>query len=181
MILLNLEVLNKLVNGVSKEESRYYLNGIHIYDKDGSRYYEATDGHIAIRAVAPIEEDNLTDDYIIKMQSAVKSKLSQCELVIADKDTAVLKCDKKEAFDIIDAQYPDIDGILVNECVYAEKYTIFDPDVLKKLVKVYGKNDILTQRPKMTDEKSPAQWEYEDNGIYYTVIVMPMRVKKGGE
>ena len=176
MILLNLEVMNKLVNGVSKEETRYYLNGIHIYDKEGSRIYESTDGHIAIRAIAPIEEDELNGDYIIKMQSAVKSKFCKCELVIADEETAVLKCDKKEAFDIIDGNFPSFDNILQNENVYAKDYTMFNPDIIKKLVKVYGSNDILCKRPIMRDKYSAAQWEFVIEDVSYIVMVMPMRV-----
>lgn len=178
MITLNLDVLNKMVNGVSTEASRYYLNGIHVYDKDGFRYYEATDGHVCFRAVTQIDGDALPGDYIIKMQSAIKSKLKTCELVLADEDTAVIKCDVKQAFDIIDATFPDVERIIPQNREFATQYTMFDPDLIKKLIKVYGCDQVLGLRPIMADSTCPAMWEWEDDGINYTALVMPRTVEK---
>lgn len=179
MITLNLEVMNKMVNGVSTEQLRYYLNGIHVYDKDGFRYYEATDGHICFRAVAQIDGDALPTDYIIKMQQAIKSKLPTCELVLADAETAVIKCDVKQAFDIIDGTFPDINNIIPQNREFATQYTMFGPDILKKLIKFYGSDDILGKRPIMSDCTCPALWEWEDNNVKYMAIVMPRRVGSG--
>lgn len=176
MIKLNLTVMNKLVNGVSKEPQRYWLNGIHVYDKDGGRYYEATDGHICFRAVTPIEDDALGGDYIIKMQSPIKSKLSTCELVIADSDTAVIKCDVKQAFDIIDGNYPDIDRIMPKNREFAKEYTAFAPAYLEKLEKCYGGMEVLSMRPIQESSSSCACWEWEDNDVKYTAILMPLRI-----
>lgn len=178
MITLNLEVMNKMVNGVSTEQSRYYLNGIHIYDKDGFRYYEATDGHVCFRAVAQIDGESLPAEYIIKMQQAIKSKLPTCELVLTDAETAVIKCDVKQAFDIIDGNFPNIDNIMPKNREFATQYTMFGPDILKKLIKFYGSEDILGKRPIMSDCTCPATWKWEDNGISYTALVMPRTVEK---
>lgn len=179
MITLNLDVLNKMVNGVSTEATRYYLNGIHVYDKDGFRYYEATDGHICFRAVAQIDGDPLPADYIIKMQQAIKSKLPTCELVLADAETAVIKCNVKQAFDIIDGTFPDINNIIPQNREFASQYTMFAPDILKKLIRFYGKDDVLSIRPYMETSNSPAMWEWEDNDVKYTALVMPRRVRDG--
>lgn len=178
MITLNLNVLNKMVNGVSKEATRYYLNGIHIYDKDGFRYYEATDGHVCFRAVTQVEGDALPGDYLIKMQQAIKSKLKTCELVLADEETAVIKCDVKQAFDIIDGNFPNIDNIMPKNREFATQYTMFGPDILKKLINFYGNDSILGKRPIMSDCTCPATWEWEDDGINYTALVMPRTVEK---
>lgn len=177
MILLNMNVMNKVVLGVSKEPTRYYLNGIHVYDKDGFRYYEATDGHICFRAIDQIEGDALEGDYIIKMKSAVKSKPKYAELVIADKDTAVIKADTKNAFDIIDAEYPEIDRIMPKNREFAKEYTMFQPDYLEKLMKAYGSMKILSETPIMEDCKAPAMWEWEDDYVQYTALLMPLRLE----
>ena len=178
MITLNLNVLNKMVNGVSKEATRYYLNGIHIYDKDGFRYYEATDGHVCFRAVDQIDGDALPGDHIIKMQQAIKSKLPTCELVLADAETAVIKCDVKQAFDIIDANFPNIDNIMPKNREFATQYTMFDPELIKKPLKVYGCDQILGIRPIMADSTCPAMWEWEDDGVKYTALITPRTVQK---
>ena len=178
MINLNLNVLNKMVNGVSKEITRYYLNGIHIYDKDGFRYYEATDGHICFRAVTQIDGDALPGDYIIKMQSAIKSKLKTCQLVLVDEETAVIKCDVKQAFDIIDATFPDIEKIIPQNREFAIQYTVFDPELIKKLIKVYGNYQILGKRPIMSDCTCPATWEWEEDSVKYTAVIMPLTMDK---
>ena len=171
--------MNKVVLGVSKDPARYYLNGIHVYDKDGFRYYEAADGHICFRARAidQIEGDALECDYIIKMQSVVKSQPKYAELVIADKDTAVIKADNKCAFDIIDADYPDVDRIIPKNREFAKEYTMFQPDYLEKLMKAYGSMKILSETPIMKDCKAPAMWEWEDDNVQYTALLMPLRVE----
>lgn len=176
MIKLNMIVLNKLVNGVSKEPTRYWLNGIHVYDKEGFRYYEATDGHICFRAVTQIEEDELNGDYILKIQAPIKSKCKDCELVFADSETAVIKADTKQAFDIIDGQYPDIDHIMPKNREFAKNYTAFDPDYLDKLYKCYGNTVVWAMRPIQENETAPACWEWEDNEVKYTALLMPLRI-----
>ena len=176
MIILNLNILNKMIHGVSKEATRYWLQGIHIFDREGLRYYESTDGHILFRATAPIKGDALPADYIIKMQSAIKSKCPECELVLADKETAVIKSDTKNAFDIIDGNFPPVDNIIIKNGEPAKEYAIFAPDLLEKLVKFHGEKKFICNRPIMNDCKSPAQWEWEDesNQIKYIAIIMPM-------
>ena len=174
MILLNMNVMNKVVLGVSKDPVRYYLNGIHVYDKDGFRYYEATDGHICFRAIDQIEGDALEGDYIIKMQSAVKSKPKYAKLVIADKDTAVIKADTKNAFDVIDGNYPDIDRIYPKNREFAKFYVAFQPEYMEKLKKVYGDIKILCKIPFMEDSRSSALWEWENDDTKYSAILMPL-------
>lgn len=44
-----LKVIQSTIGAVSKEVTRYYLNGIHIDDRDGFMMAEATDGHRLIR------------------------------------------------------------------------------------------------------------------------------------
>ena len=176
MYKLNLTTINKIVYGASKEPTRYWLNGIHIYDKDGFRYYEATDGHICFRAKDSIEGDTLPAEYIIKIQAPIKSKWKDCELVFADSETAVIKADTKQAFDIIDGQYPDIDHIMPKNREFAKEYTMFQPDYLEKLMKAYGSMKILSETPIMEDCKAPAMWEWEDDGVKYTALLMPLRI-----
>lgn len=177
MYKLNLTIINKIVCAVSKEPSRYYLNGIHVYDKDGFRYYEATNGHICFRVRDSIEEDALPAAYVIGIKSPIKTKIKYGELVLADKDTAVIKADTKCAFDIIDCTYPDIERIMPKNREFASEYTMFNPDYLEKLTIAFGRIDILQRRPIQEDRKSPALWEWEDDNSQYSALLMPLAVE----
>ena len=180
MYKLNMKILNKMVNGVSTDSVKYYLNGIHVYDKDGKRYYEATDGHVLFRAITYFDGDTLPQDYIIQMQKELKSKITECELVIADSTTAVIKADVKQAFDIIDGSFPEVERVIPKDRELAKEYTAFAIDILKKLEKFYGDSKIISTIPYMADKTAPALWEWTENGVDYTAGAMPMRVVEGG-
>lgn len=177
MYKLNLTIINKIVCAVSTKPSQYCLNGIHVYDKDGFRYYEATNGHICFRVRDSIEEDSLPADYIVEIKSPIKTKLKYGELVLADKDTAVIKADTKCAFDIIDCTFPDIEPLIPKNREFASEYTMFDPDYLEKLAKAFGSIGILQKRPIQENRKYPALWEWEDDNSQYSALLMPLAVE----
>lgn len=67
------KILKSCVPAMSKEESRSYLMGIHIFEKDGSLVYEATNGHLLISVVSKLEqEENITGLNIIVPDFLVK-------------------------------------------------------------------------------------------------------------
>lgn len=167
-----------MVLGVSTESNRYYLNGIHVFDRDGRRVYEATDGHVCFRAVADIDGDPLESDYILKIQTALKSKAPAQEMILADPDTVVLKSDIKLAVDVIDGTFPTVDNIIPKNREIATLYTAFDPDLTKKLVKFHGELNILNQRPIMEGDNCPAMWEFTEDGVDYMALIMPLKVEK---
>lgn len=56
---LDLKALKSCLPAMSKEESRFYLCGVHIFERDGIIIYEATNGHILVR----VESDQHNDDF----------------------------------------------------------------------------------------------------------------------
>ena len=42
---------------MSKEEARYYLKGVHIVERNGSIYYEATNGHVLVQVKSHLPQD----------------------------------------------------------------------------------------------------------------------------
>lgn len=51
-------LLRSCAPAMSTEETRYYLKGVHVFEKNGSLIYEATNGHILIRITASLEQEN---------------------------------------------------------------------------------------------------------------------------
>lgn len=51
-------LLRSCAPAMSNEETRYYLNGVHIFEKDGRLVYEATNGHMLVRITSFLEQEN---------------------------------------------------------------------------------------------------------------------------
>lgn len=54
---LDIKALKSCVPAMSKEETRYYLKGVHIVERAGVLFYEATNGHFLIRVESEIEQE----------------------------------------------------------------------------------------------------------------------------
>lgn len=64
---------------MSNEESRYYLKGVHIFERDGKVIYEATNGHFLIRVTSDMEQgeeckglDIILSDFMVNTLDASK-------------------------------------------------------------------------------------------------------------
>lgn len=56
---LDLIALKACMPAMSNDEARYYLCGVHIFEKEGVVFYEATNGHLVIR----VESEQPNEDY----------------------------------------------------------------------------------------------------------------------
>lgn len=50
--ILDTDILKACSFAMSKEETRYYLMGVHIFEKNGSLVYEATNGHWLVQVIS---------------------------------------------------------------------------------------------------------------------------------
>lgn len=169
MIILNLEILNNVIPATSNDDTRYYLKGVYIEDKDGIRHYTACDGHILFTQSEEIEGDALPRSIILGVTKPIKDRLYKAELVLVDDTTAVLKTSPKTACDLVDAEYPDYRRIIPTDREVAKQYAQFDPDFMKKLFKFIP--EAKTLAPYMENRKSPALWE-KDNKL---AVIMPIQ------
>lgn len=177
MLKVSLNLINAVVPAVSKEASRYYLNGVYIEDKDGFRHYTATNGHVLLTAREPVEGEPMESPMIVKIQKAIKTKFNHVDLQIVNKDTVLLFADSKLVFDVIDATYPEYERVIPADTTpKAESYAIFDPEYLEIINKFVGSK---TKRPLMETCQSAALWIVEDTkeGIVKKAVLMPMRAE----
>ena len=171
---LNCKLINEVLPAVSREESRYYLNGVFIEDVDGWRIYTATDGHILLTAKEAVIGETLEKPLVLKIKKPISCKrLVKGWLQIVDDYTAVITSDEKVAIDIIDCQYPDCRRVIPSDDTpTAKEYAIFDPDLLKIVNKFIG---CKHQVPLMGDRLAPAMWIAQEEDLVKKAILMPMR------
>lgn len=55
---LDLKALRSCSLAMSSDEARYYICGVHIFERDGAMIYEATNGHIAIRVESELQNED---------------------------------------------------------------------------------------------------------------------------
>lgn len=172
-IVLSCEAINLVLPAVSKDPAQFYLQGVHIEDKDDMRIYTACDGHILFRVKTPLDADDerLDKDYILKIEKPFGKKNFIADFIVIDEKTAVLKGFETKTAEIINAQYPDVSRVIPAENTPdAKEYAVFDPDLLKKVnTFLVGKN----YRPQMRDAQSPALWAKGN----MTAVLMPMMCK----
>lgn len=52
------QMLKVCAPAMSTEQTRYYLMGVHVFEKNGDIVYEATNGHFLIRCTSMLEQDD---------------------------------------------------------------------------------------------------------------------------
>ena len=169
MILLNLEILNNVIPATSNDDTRYYLKGVYIEDRDGFRHYTACDGHILFTQSEEIEGDALPRSIILGVTKPIKDKANLAELVLVDDTTAVLKTSPKTACDLVDTEYPDYRRIIPSDREVAKQYAQFEPEYMKKLFKFIPEAKGLA--PFMEHRQSAALWEQGNK----QAVIMPIR------
>lgn len=174
MVILNCEAINAVLLAVSKDPVRFFLQGVHIEDKDDIRIYTACDGYILLRVKTPLnaDEERLDKSYILKIEKPFGKKSFKASFVVVDEEIAVLTSNlEAKAAKILDAQYPDVSRVIpADDTPAAKEYAIFDPDLMKKVNTFLGGKGY---KPQMQDAQSPALWVKENR----TAVLMPMRCK----
>jgi DNA polymerase III sliding clamp (beta) subunit (PCNA family) len=56
---IDLKAVASCAPAMSTEETRYYLCGVHIFEREGKVIYESTNGHLLIQVQSEIEQDEM--------------------------------------------------------------------------------------------------------------------------
>ena len=119
-------LLRSCAPAMSTEETRYYLKGVHVFEKSGSLIYEATNGHMLIRVTASLEQEEdvaglnvIIPDFFVK--EIVKTSflkgfgvigLEYVDAVI-DGQTIILEMPEGTASNkLVDGTFPDCDNVM---------------------------------------------------------------------
>lgn len=173
-------------NATSKEETRYYLQGVMVEKCDGGVRLVATDGHILLRTDAegfcPEGQTIISADI---MEKAFKAKGNN-PWVYGDTETGIVQivdyapeesdhprlgvCE----FTVIDATFPDYTRV-IPEGKSGADCAQFDPNLIAKLHKagcVFGKD--YTMRLTANTSEAPMLVEY-DHAPQMIGVLMPRR------
>lgn len=127
---LDLNALKACIYSMSNEETRYYLMGVHIFERDGSVFYESTNGHMLVRVESELQNDEF--DYIglnITLPSFLCKELSKASIRkgFGVHDMVYVPCDVDETriniemidgiinYKLIDGTYLDTDKVIPKE------------------------------------------------------------------
>lgn len=106
------ELISIVAPFISTEETRYYLNGIHMT----ANHMEATDGHRLCRTVFDKEATEKLDVIIPRKACALLQKFSGPDLVLELAEKQMRMVAKTAAgrftFKLIDGTYPDVDRVI---------------------------------------------------------------------
>lgn len=123
---IDFKALKACSYAMSTEEARYYLMGVHIFEKSGQIVYEATNGHILIRVTSEIPQDQVYDGLNIILPAFLVKELSKKSILkgfgLADIDFAPCVVDETRIniemldglinFKLIDGTFPETDRVI---------------------------------------------------------------------
>ncbi len=134
---LDLRILKALAIIAGKDETRYYLKGVHLRAQGSALIAEATDGHIAAMIRTDAEIPAGFESSIIPLELLDKIKLNKrendCVLAIVGQDVAITYDRATYSEKLLDGTFPRLAGVLPSELsgVTAQ----FNPDLISRFLK----------------------------------------------
>lgn len=177
-MIIDINAFNAVQPAISKDPTRWRLEGVHIEDTEDKRIYVGSNGHIMLIVETKKPGDSLPDGGItILSPKQIPAKTADAELLTVDNETAVIKTDKgKTALDICEAAYPEWRKVLPAETTpHAKTYMKFSPKYTSMLADFIESCHTIT--PRAEDKESPALWIHtdKDNKQRRIACLMPMR------
>lgn len=174
MTQLDINALNALRPFCGKDNNRYYMQGVHIFDRDNERIYEATNGHYLARIYTEKPDDSNVD-LILKFSKRIKGTLSTLDgnnNILTDKD--LIKTDSWNGCE----WSVDCDRIL-NEFTNAKpayKYINFNPHYLATICDFFGDDWYHIQPPVCNEFKDPSPCFWQSRDKTRIAALMPIRL-----
>ena len=123
---LDLAALKACMPAMSNEEKRYYLCGVHIFERDNAIIYEASNGHIAIRVTSDIKNDDFDSSgidlilpaFIVKhlcKKSFIKNFGMEGEFIPCSVDMPRISIEMLSGLisvKTVDGTFPEIDNVI---------------------------------------------------------------------
>jgi DNA polymerase-3 subunit beta len=138
-MLINLRALKSVAHFVSTEETRYYLNGVHVENDNGALIMVATDGHIlgAVRQ-SNAEAACLTAPVIIPSalvnQIKINKHVEDGEIVVDGDTITISYCGASFSMGRVDGCFPDWRRVLPHEKPSGEPAQ-YNPALLTRIAK----------------------------------------------
>lgn len=151
---INLGALLAVSKAASKEETRYYLNGVLIEARERHVTYVASDGHILIAAREDLDgarDTPLIGDFIIPLNIITRFKLAQLKkfpfAVLSKKgdNMAIEFNGERIEFLPIDGTFPDWRRVIPSKI--SGDTAQFNPALLSRLSaakKIFGETELIT-------------------------------------
>jgi len=134
---IDLRILKALAIIAGKDETRYYLKGVHLRAQGSALIAEATDGHIAAMIRTETEIPAGFQNSIVPLELLEKIKLSKrendCVLAIVGHDVAITYNGATYSEKLIDGTFPSLARVLPNELSGAPAQ--FNPDLISRFLK----------------------------------------------
>lgn len=170
--------LNKLA---PKNEVRYYLNGVHVFSRDGRLCFEITNGHYMARLIHENYHGEQID-IIISRSSLDRYKIEKdfsIEIVKKDNFTAIISCAGIDyTAELIEGAFPDIDKIIPS-IEREELPATYNPDYLSGITKAWrGMFGMKKDTVKIVQygQAAPGMVQYLEDDYSFSAAIMPLRM-----
>lgn len=184
-------LLRACAPAMSTEETRFYLKGVHVFERNGELIYEATNGHFLIRITSSLEQDDdvnglniIIPDFFVK-ELAKPSFLKGFGVIGEEWIDAVVEAqtlsiempDGIASNKLVDGTFPNIDAVMPSH----KKGINASPDMglnLEYLAKI-GKSakifDSYVSNIAINDNSGPIYFEKIAERGKWEAVLMPAR------
>lgn len=188
-IQLKPRLIKAVVPAMSTEAARYYLNGIHLAERNGKLIYEATDGHRLMRVIDKSVDVPKGFEFVMKAET-VKHLVSNYakardnysfETTIEGQNMSVEVEMGFYSAEAVDCTYPDTDRVVPvgsgesGEVGVNAKYLA---DMFKGMKEICCKKSHAMKIILGDDNSSPVRFEVTslDYGVEWIGVLMPLRI-----
>lgn len=179
MITLNARTLKSVKNFVSKDDTRYNINFMHLIAKDGKLTIEATNGARLMKATRSlrVEEDSNLDLFLdvsdLKIKKGATDFIFDGDKYIAENENG------KFVVDIIKGiEFPNTKAVFDKKWVKPFSFEIFSLDNMKAIDQITdGFKCQIDFYQEQTDIFSTMKMKFEKDCVDYEVYVCPLTTK----
>lgn len=187
MIKLNIGYLNKVAPAQynDKKWPKIHLQGIHVQDVDGVRYYIATDAQVMLICYEPVQDDGIPGDGITIAEYKATKVGGHIEISTESLQNFIQKGEPLAIYDTLyrptDRTFPNWQVVIPKTTEPMTTYKVINPAFMKKVFNFfYMKKDYVTTENEKAlhhpqgenDRLAPVKFTNEKNQI---AVVMPMR------
>lgn len=184
-------LLRSCAPAMSTEETRYYLKGVHVYEKDGDLVYEATNGHIVVRIESNLEQEGdciglnvIIPDFFVK-EIAKPSFLKGFGVIgqeyvdaVIDGQTIILELpDGTASNKLVDGTFPDVESVMPThrKGLEAVDDIVFNLEYFSRLSKSAKAFDSFSAHMAICSNDGPSYFEKIGERGHWQAAIMPMR------
>lgn len=187
---LNTKLINACIPAMSKEQIRYYLCGVHIFERDGKLIYEATNGHMLIRVTDneyPADREvpkglnvilEASDVKLFSKNAKAKNKyMTNWDATVNGSVVTIGGESVIASVAIVDGTFPDCDLVIPTYTDEPREYSeigwnLSYLSILADSLKAMGKTSPHANFNLPNDNRSPGKFT-QDNWLG---ILMPVRI-----